>query len=129
MNTETFTTVSYTLENGTRIVQPINKEAFFTDRGRKRTEADLHRLFQETAWDKRAVSYTIDSETNEEVVYEKEIHFSRLDKKLAKAQHSHFMKSMPQAFKKDLKEFQKHLVDVVTNRKRIGINIYNITLQ
>ena len=60
-------TITYTLENGTKIVQPINKQAFVNEKGRLRTEAEMHKLFSDTAWDKRAVKYTIDSETNESV--------------------------------------------------------------
>ena len=58
-------TVTYTLENGTKIVQPINKECFVNHKGNPVSEATLHQLFSDTAWDKRAVKYTIDSETNE----------------------------------------------------------------
>ena len=35
MNTEKFTTVTYTLENGAKIVQPINKECFVNQKGNK----------------------------------------------------------------------------------------------
>ena len=122
-------TVTYTLENGTKIQQPINKEAFFDERGRKRTEAQMHKLFADTAFDKRAVSYTIDSETNDSITKEKEIYFSKIDKKLAKAQYAHFMKSNPQGFAKSLTEFQKQFVDAVTNKRRINMNIKNIILQ
>lgn len=129
MNTERFTTVTYTLENGTKIVQPINKECFVNERGRKRTEDDLHKLFQETAWDKRAVSYTIDSETNDSIIVEKEIHFTKNEKKIAKRDYKDFMKSNPNGFKQSLKTFQKQFVDSVTNSKRIRMNISNVILQ
>ena len=38
MNTERFTTVTYTLENGSKIVQPINKECFVNQKGNKISE-------------------------------------------------------------------------------------------
>ena len=74
-------TITYTLENGTKIVQPINKESFINEKGRKRTEVEMHKLFADTAWDKRAVKYTIDSETDESVATEKELHFTKMKEK------------------------------------------------
>jgi len=129
MNTEKFTTVTYQLENGTKIVQPINKQAFVDEKGRKRTEAQLHKLFQDTAWDKRAVKYTIDSETDDSSTTEKEIHFTKNERKVAKRDYKDFQKSNPNGFKQSLKSFQKQFVDAVTNNKRIKMNITNIILQ
>jgi len=129
MNTEKFTTVTYTLENGTKIVQPINKQAFVNEKGRKRTEAEFHKLFQDTAWDKRAVSYTIDSETNESVIVEKEIHFTKNAKKVAKRDYNDFKQSNSLGFKHSLKTFQKQFVDALTSNKRLRFNIGNIILQ
>ena len=129
MNTEKFTTVTYTLENNVKIVQPINKQAFINEKGRPRTEAEMHKLFIETAWDKRAVSYTIDSETNDSVVVGKEIHFSKNAKKTAKRDYNDFIKSNPNGFKQSLKTFQKQFVDSVTNCRRIRMNISNVILQ
>jgi len=129
MSTERFTTVTYTLENGTKIVQPINKQAFVNEKGRRRTEAELHKLFIETAWDKRAVSYTIDSESDDTIVIEKEIHFTKNEKKVAKRDYKDFIKSNPQGFKQSLRSFQKQFVDAVTNNRRIKMNINNIILQ
>ena len=122
-------TITYILENGSKIVQPINKECFVNERGRKRTESDLHKLFAETAWDKKAVSYTIDSESDDTVVIEKEIHFTKNEKKVAKRDYKDFMKSNPQGFKKSLQQFQKQFVDSVTNCRRIRMNISNVILQ
>ncbi len=129
MNTEKFTTVTYVLENGTKIVQPINKQVFVNEKGRKRTEGELHKLFQDTAWDKRAVSYTIDSETNESLSTDKEIHFTKNERKVAKRDYNDFMKSNPNGFKQSLKSFQKQFVDSVTNCRRIRMNIGNVILQ
>jgi len=129
MNTEKFTTVTYTLENGTKIVQPINKQAFVNEKGRLRTEAEMHKLFADTAWDKRAVSYTIDSETNESVVIEKEIHFTKNAKKTAKRDYKDFKQSNSLGFKHSLKAFQKQFVDSLTNNRRIRFNIGNVILQ
>lgn len=129
MNTENFTTVTYTLENNVKIAQPINKQAFVNEKGRPRTEAEMHKLFTETAWDKRAVKYTIDSETNDSVVAKKEIHFSKNDKKVAKRDYKDFIKSNPNGFKQALKSFQKQFVDSLTNNKRIRFNISNVILQ
>lgn len=129
MNTEKFTTVTYTLENNVKIVQPINKQALVNEKGRNRTEGDLHKLFAETAWDKRAVSYTIDSETNDSVVVEKEIHFTKNAKKVAKRDYNDLKQSNPQGFKQSLKSFQKQFVDAITHNKRIRMNISNVILQ
>ena len=122
-------TITYTLENGTKIVQPINKQSFVNEKGRQRTEAEMHKLFAETAWDKRAVKYTIDSETNESVATEKEIHFTKNERKVTKRDYKDFIKSNPQGFKQSLKAFQKQFVDAVTHNKRIRMNISNVILQ
>lgn len=129
MNTERFTTVTYTLENNVKISQPINKQAFVNEKGRPRTEAEMHKLFTETAWDKRAVSYTIDSETNDNTIIEKEIHFTKNAKKVAKRDYKDFQKSNPNGFKQNLKFFQKIFVDTITHNKRIRMNISNVILQ
>ena len=129
MNTEKFTTVTYTLENGTKIVQPINKECFVNQKGNKISESALHQLFSDTAWDKRAVKYTIDSESNESVTTEKEIHFTKNERKVAKRDYKDFQKSNPNGFKQSLKSFQKQFVDSVTNCRRIRMNISNVILQ
>ena len=122
-------TITYTLENGTKIVQPINKKVFINERGRKRTEAEMHKLFEDTAWDKGAVKYVIDSETDESVTTEKEIHFTKNERKVAKRDYKDFIKSNPNGFKQSLKSFQKQFVDSVTNCRRIRMNISNIILQ
>lgn len=129
MNTERFTTVTYTLENGTKIVQPINKECFVNHKGNKISEDTLHQLFSDTAWDKRAVKYIIDSETNESISTEKELHFTKNERKVAKRDYKDFMKSNPNGFKQSLKTFQKQFVDVVTNSRRIKMNLGNVILQ
>jgi len=129
MNTERFTTVTYTLENGTKIVQPINKQAFVNEKGRLRTEAEMHKLFADTAWDKRAVKYTIDSETNESVATEKELHFTKNERKVAKRDYKEFQKSNSLDFKHSLRAFQKQFVDSLTNNRRIRFNIGNVILQ
>ena len=122
-------TVTYTLENGTKIVQPINKQAFVNEKGRRKTEAEMHKLFADTAWDKRAVKYTIDSETNESVTTEKEIHFTKNERKVAKRDYKDFIKSNPNGFKQSLRSFQKQFVDAITHNKRIRMNISNVILQ
>lgn len=129
MNTEKFTTVTYTLENNVKIVQPINKEAFVDEKGRRRTEAQLHKLFEETAWDKKAISYTIDSESNDTIVIEKEIHFTKNERKIAKRDYKDFMKSNSQGFKNSLLTFQRQFVDSLTSNRRIRMNIGNVVLQ
>ena len=122
-------TITYTLENGTKIVQPINKECFVNQKGNKISESALHQLFSDTAWDKRAIKYTIDSETNESVATEKEIHFTKNARKVAKRDYKEFQKSNSLGFKHSLRAFQKQFVDALTNNKRIRFNIGNVILQ
>ena len=122
-------TITYTLENGTKIVQPINKQAFVNEKGRLRTEGEMHKLFADTAWDKRAVKYTIDSETDESVTTEKEIHFTKNERKVAKRDYKDFIKSNPNGFKQSLRSFQKQFVDSITNSRRIRMNISSVILQ
>ena len=74
-------------------------------------------------------SVQIDSETNESIVTEKEIHFTKNEKKIAKRDYKDFIKSNPNGFKQSLKSFQKQFVDVVTNSRRIRMNISNVILQ
>ncbi len=128
MNTEKFTTVTYTLPNGTKVAQPITKNAFFDIKGRKRNEAQLHKLFQETAWDKGAVSYTVDSDTDETVIAVKEVHFTKNEKKVAKRDFKEFQKSNPNGFKQSLKLFQRQFVDALSKNKRVRMNITNVQL-
>jgi hypothetical protein len=122
-------TVTYTLANGAKIMQPINKQAFVDEKGRNRTEAEMHKLFADTAWDKGAVKYTIDSETNESVVKEKELHFTKNERKVAKRDYKEMVKSNSLGFKHSLKTFQKQFVDSLTNNKKIRFNIGNVILQ
>ena len=122
-------TVTYTLENGTKIVQPINKECFVNHKGNPVSEATLHQLFSDTAWDKRAVKYTIDSETNESVETTKEIHFTKNERKVAKRDYKDFQKSNPKGFNQSLSNFQRQFIDAITQNKRIRMNISNIILQ
>ena len=122
-------TVTYTLENGTKIVQPINKQAFVNEKGRLRTEAEMHKLFADTAWDKRAVKYTIDSETDESIATEKELHFTKNERKVAKRDYKDFQKSNPKGFNQSLSNFQRQFIDAITHNKRIRMNISNIILQ
>jgi hypothetical protein len=122
-------TITYTLENGAKIMQPINKQVFVNEKGRVRTEAQMHQLFSDTTWDKRAVKYTIDSETNESIPVTKELHFTKNERKVAKRNYNDFQKSNPQGFKQSLRSFQKQFVDSVTSCKRIRMNISNVILQ
>ena len=122
-------TITYTLENGTKIVQPINKQSFVNEKGRLRTEAEMHKLFADTAWDKRAFKYTIDSETDESVTTEKELHFTKNERKVAKRDYKDFQKSNPKGFNQSLSNFQRHFVDAITHNKRIRMNISNVILQ
>lgn len=122
-------TITYTLENGTKIVQPINKDCLVNEKGRRKTEAEMHKLFADTAWDKRAVKYTIDSETNESVATEKELHFTKNERKVAKRDYNDFKQSNPNGFKQALRSFQKQFVDAITHNKRIRMNISNVILQ
>ena len=122
-------TITYTLENGTKIVQPINKECFVNHKSNPVSEATLHQLFADTAWDKGAVKYVIDSETNESIATEKELHFTKNERKVAKRDYKDFQKSNPNGFKQSLKSFQKQFVDAITHNKRIRMNISNVILQ
>ena len=122
-------TITYTLENGTKIVQPINKQSFVNEKGRRKTEAEMHKLFADTAWDKRAVKYTIDSETDESIDTTKEIHFTKNERKVAKRDYKDFQKSNPKGFNQSLSNFQRQFIDAITHNKRIRMNISNIILQ
>lgn len=124
MNTEDFTTVTYTLENGTRIAQPITKATLAPDnRGKRKSKQDLINLFSETAWDKGAVSFEIDSEQDTRPVVENEVHFSKLDKKLAKAQHKAFLKENSKQYLRNSQQYVSQLTEIIVKKRRIGMNL------
>jgi hypothetical protein len=90
----------------------------------------MHKLFADTAWDKGAVKYTIDSETNESVVKEKELHFTKNERKVAKRDYKDFKRSNSLGFKHSLRVFQRQFVDAfVNNQKRSRFNIGKVILQ
>jgi hypothetical protein len=120
-------TITYTLENGTKIIQPIGTHALVNEKGRIRTTAQMHQLFADTTWDKRAVKYTIDSETDESIAIEKELHFTKNERKVAKRDYKEFQKSNPVEFRKSLNSLQRHMIDS-TSKYRIKMNIVNISL-
>lgn len=120
-------TITYTLENGTKIIQPIGTHALVNEKGRIRTAAQMHQLFADTTWDKRAVKYTIDSETDESIAIEKELHFTKNERRVAKRDYNDLKKTNPVEFKKSLNSLQRHMIDSISKYK-IKMNIININL-
>lgn len=119
MNQEILTTVTYLFANGTKVVQPITKEFLYNERNKKRTAKELATLLADTAWDKRAIAYTLDGNFNEDIVVtEKEVHFTKEQRKTAKRDYKEMQKLNPAGFKNSRKQFQ----GVVTDK--FGFNKY-----
>ena len=111
-------TVTYKFGDGTRVIQPIQKQAFTNEKGKSRSENDMNKLFNETAWDKGATSFTVDSEVDDSVKAVKEIHFTKDQKKQARKDYKDIKSENPKGHAKRLQQFKAELVDKFSNNKR-----------
>lgn len=117
-------TIVYNLENNVKIVQPINKQAFVNEKGRQRSHQDMINLFLDTAWDKRAKSFTLNSESVNTEIQTVEPEFTKKEKYNAKRDYKEFQKTNPNGFNNSLKQFKAMVVDKFINTKmKIRMNV------
>jgi arginyl-tRNA--protein-N-Asp/Glu arginylyltransferase len=117
-------TIVYNLVNNVKVVQPINKQAFVNEKGRQRTHQDMINLFSDTAFDKRAESFTLNSESvvNEVQTFEPE--FTAKERYNAKKDYKDFKKENPNGFNNSLKQFRAMVTDKFANTKmRVRMNV------
>ncbi|HEX8586093.1 MAG TPA: hypothetical protein VF680_16995 [Allosphingosinicella sp.] len=117
MNTENLTTVTYTMSNGAKIVQPITKQAIEAGKKGNRTEQEMHELFRDTAWDKNAVGYSLEG-MEDSAPAEREIHFSKNAKKEAKRDYRDIKRENPNGAANQLKQFRAMVADKFANNQR-----------
>jgi arginyl-tRNA--protein-N-Asp/Glu arginylyltransferase len=123
MNNQEITTVTYNFEDGTRILQPINKECLFDSKGRRVSVNQLNNLFESTAYDKKATSFSLESIESPEKV-ENVSEFSKIEKYNAKKDYRDFRKENNGAFKNQKSQFQAMVVDKFKNTKmKIRYNV------
>lgn len=126
-NQEELTTVTYNFADNTKVVQPINKQAYFDEKGRKRSIQQLHHVFETTAYDKKAIGYTLEGKESVAVAVE-EPQFTKVERYNAKKDYKDFIKSNLKEFNNQKKQFAAMVVDKFMNNKmRVRINATIIT--
>lgn len=122
---ENLTTVTYNFTDGTKVVQPISKDVLFGYKGKKRSFNEILDIFQTTAYDKKATSFTLDGEVDQ-IEVDKEIYFTSTERKNAKRDYKEFKSKNPVEFFKQQSKFRNELMDKL--RKQLRFNLTNITL-
>ena len=126
-NQEELTTVTYNFADNTKVVQPINKQAMFDEKGRKRSIQQLHHVFETTAFDKKAISYTLEGKESVAVAVE-EPQFTKVERYNAKKDYKDFIKANLKEFNNQKKQFAAMVVDKFMNNKmRVRMNATIIT--
>lgn len=110
MNHSELTTVTYNFADGTKVVQPINKECFLDEKGRRKSINQVMDVFKDTMFDKGAISFSVEGD-NEEVKLVKELHFTPNERKVAKRDYKEFRKRNPAGFFKARNGFISEIVD------------------
>ena len=116
-------TITYLFADGSKQSQPIIAEAFFDAKGKKRTRSEMVELFQQTAWDRRAESFSIDADTPEEQVTTEEPIFTSKERKIARQDYKDFMKSNPEGFAKSKGKFKAEFNDKLASTRRLRFNL------
>lgn len=117
-------TIVYNLANNVKIVQPINKQAFVNEKGKQRSHQDMINLFNQTAWDKRAESFTLNSEAVLTEIKTVEPEFTKKERYDARRNYKEFQKSNPNGFNNSLKQFRAMVIDKFTNTKmKVRMNV------
>ena len=113
-------TITYSFADGTKQVQPINKEVYFAERNRKRSFAEILEIFKSTASDKKAVSFVIDAD--EEFTVNKEVKetFTAKERYNAKRDYREFRKNVVE-FSKDRNKFIGYLTDKLSGKLKFNL--------
>ncbi len=126
MNNSEINNVVYSFADNTKVVQPVNKQAFYNEKGKVRSVNEMNKLFSDTAWDKRATGFSTEDTDAEVVNNVKEIHFTAQQKKNAKRDYKEFRKNNPPGFRRAknlfVGEFADKLMQQMT-KYRIKFNL------
>lgn len=120
-------TVTYSFADGTKQVQPVNKESFFNEKNRRRSNDEMIKLFQQTMYDKGAISFSIDAEEAENTKVEKEIHFTIKDRKNAKRDYKEFRNRNLPGFINNRKAFRTEFLDKL--KRKLKFNLTNVSFE
>jgi len=120
-NVENLTSVTYSFVDGTKVVSPVSKGALVDNRNKKRSYSEMIVLFQQSSWDKGAISFTLDAEEESIVNNTKEIYFTSKERKYAKKDYKDFKSSNPQEFFKQQQKFRAELIDKLSNKLRFNL--------
>lgn len=113
-------TITYSFADGTKQVQPVNKEVYFAERGRKRSFNEILEVFKSTASDKKAISFTIDAD--EETVFnvEEKVTFTAKERYNAKRDYREYKKNV-EVFSKEKNKFLAYLADKFSGKLRFNL--------
>lgn len=126
MNQKELTTVTYNLPCGAKVVQPITDKAFEGGKKGNKTSQEMLEMFQDTAWDKRASSFSL--EGMDDVIVEPKVReFTKAEVKAAKRDYKEIQKANPAGFANQLQQFKSMVVDKFTNnQRRLRFNLSNL---
>ncbi len=116
-------TITYNFEDGSKQSQPINEEVFTDFKGRKKHRNEIFELFQQTAWDRKAVSFSIDAEVSEEEVIAVEPNFTRKERKDAVKDYKDFIKQNAEGFYKLRNKFRAEFNDKLVGVRKLKFNL------
>ena len=110
-NQKEMNTVTYVFTDGTKQSQPIVKQSFFNDRGKLRTKDEMMRLFTDTASDRGAILFSVDSEEDVRIENVKEVHFTIKEKKNAKKDFKDVKRNNPEGYVKERHKMRNLFLD------------------
>lgn len=120
-------TITYSFADGTKQVQPINKEIFIADhKGRKRSHNEVIDILRQNGIDRGAISHIIDADTDtsDSIVIEKET-FTSQERYNAKRDHREFKANNPEVYHKERAKLINQLSDGLA--KRLRFNLTNLS--
>jgi len=117
---EEITSVTYSFADGTKVVQPINKEVFVDYKGRKKSINEVLQVFHTTALDKKATSFTLDGDVEDAIVVNEQ-HFTTKERKNAKRDYAEFKAMNSVGFFKEQQKFRSELIDKLSKRVRFNL--------
>lgn len=112
--------ITYSFVDGTKQVQPINKEVYFGERGRKRSFYEILDVFKSTASDKGAINFTIDAETENTIERPVNESFTAKEKYRAKKDYKEFKKNTA-VFSKERSKFLAYIADKFSGKLRFNL--------
>jgi len=124
-NVTELTSVTYNFADGTKQVQPINKGIYIGERNKKRSYDEVINVLRTTSLDKGAVSFTIDSESNDTIEVVKEEYFTAKERYNAKRDYIEFKSKNPQEFFKQQQRFRAEMTDKL--KRRLRFNLTNLS--